>query len=246
MSLAIYSHIIDVTMFPDNTSQVWRLPETAYPEGVWVTWKFEHEGEFMHLAQLKDLLDHLKVSPVLDLPYLPYGRQDKEISCYTTFALRTFAKLLNALNFQQVIIQDPHSKVALDLINNSIPCYCNIKTYYNMLNANLVCYPDAGAEFKYAKIYDYPYIVGNKARDQATGHITQYELVGKCEDKNVLIIDDICDGGGTFTLLADELKKAGARNIYLFVTHGIFSKGTKHLFNAGISRIFTQEGELCA
>jgi ribose-phosphate pyrophosphokinase len=43
-----------------------------------------------------------------------------------------------------------------------------------------------------------------------------------------IIVDDICDGGGTFNLLAHEFKadpQAGASKLELFVSHGIFSKG---------------------
>ena len=43
--------------------------------------------------------------------------------------------------------------------------------------------------------------------------------------RNCLIVDDICDGGGTFIPLAKKLKNAGAKTVTLYVTHGIFSKG---------------------
>lgn len=62
-------------------------------------------------------------------------------------------------------------------------------------------------------------------------------------DKNILIVDDICDGGATFMLLTKDLYKRGAKSINLFVTHGIFSKGLKPLKEAGINRIFTAKGE---
>jgi ribose-phosphate pyrophosphokinase len=44
----------------------------------------------------------------------------------------------------------------------------------------------------------------------------------KCEGKNCVIIDDLCDGGGTFLAIASQIKPA---HITLIVTHGIFSKG---------------------
>jgi ribose-phosphate pyrophosphokinase len=42
---------------------------------------------------------------------------------------------------------------------------------------------------------------------------------------NLIILDDICDGGQTFVELAKHLKAQGAKAIYLYITHGIFSKG---------------------
>jgi ribose-phosphate pyrophosphokinase len=56
--------------------------------------------------------------------------------------------------------------------------------------------------------------------------------------KECLILDDICDGGGTFTGLATELHKAEAQAVDLFVTHGIFSKGGTL---EGIRQIFTTD-----
>jgi len=45
------------------------------------------------------------------------------------------------------------------------------------------------------------------------------------EGYNILIVDDICDGGATFNQAAQILKEKGAVNLYLYVTHGIFIKG---------------------
>ncbi len=49
--ISIKSEPINVTMFPDKTSQVWKLPkDTTKMLHALVEWRFEHEGEFMHLA----------------------------------------------------------------------------------------------------------------------------------------------------------------------------------------------------
>ncbi len=47
--------------------------------------------------------------------------------------------------------------------------------------------------------------------------------------KTPIVVDDICDGGATFLALAQKLKLSGANKPYLFVSHGIFSKGTSEL-----------------
>jgi ribose-phosphate pyrophosphokinase len=240
---------LNVTLFPDNTSQVWKInPEFQCSQIVDIDWHFSHEGEFLHLAQLKNLLDYYGVEANLVLKYLPYGRQDKEVSNDTTFALRTFARLLNSLNFTSVMITDPHSNVALNLIRNSSAWYPE-KTLHklvSMLDCDVLCYPDKGAREKYSKIYPWVAVYGEKVRDQSTGHILSYSLNKEhwdVLDKKVLIVDDICDGGMTFVLLAKELFSQGATQVDLFVTHGIFSKGLKPLKEAGINRIFTQDGE---
>jgi len=241
---------INVTMFPDKTSQVWKLDESIFHPTLFtgVEWVFENEGEFMHLAQLKDLLDAYKIPAYLKLPYLPYGRQDKSISNERTFGLQTFASLLNSLNFGQVFITDPHSDF-FTLIKNSVAVYPRheILETLKLVDADTICYPDDGAARKYLGLYDIGQrgvIYGKKVRDQETGRITSCQFIGEPKDATILIIDDICDGGATFILLAKELLAKGAKQVHLFVTHGIFSKGLNPLWDAGISRIFTKDGEV--
>jgi ribose-phosphate pyrophosphokinase len=239
--------LIVPTLFPDGTSQTWKLPESLLKSHKYdVEWVFSHEGELMHLAQLKDLLDNYGITTNLRLKYLPYARQDKEVSNTTTFALKTFAFLLNQLRFEMVTIVDPHSHVALELIDNSVSVYPSDEIHQIglMLGTALVVYPDKGAVTKYTKVYPFMHIYGEKVRDQLTGNITSYKLIGNAKNRNVLIVDDICDGGMTFKLLAKELYDAGAKEVNLFVTHGIFSKGLKTLKEAGIKRIFTADGEV--
>lgn len=76
------------------------------------------------------------------------------------------------------------------------------------------------------------------------GHITDYKIYSNGFDmtnKKLLVIDDICDGGGTFVLLANELKKHNPTRFSLFVTHGIFSKGVEVLYDAGYSSVITTD-----
>lgn len=242
---------VNVTLFPDHTSQVWKLDEKHLARGVeeaFIQWDFTHEGEFMQIAQLKHLLDFYGVDrSYLHIEYLPYGRQDKWIDNKATFALHTFAALLNTLHFERIFIMDPHSPVALESINNAAAVYPHgpLGRALYATNSELVCYPDKGAVSKYVSIYSslvQPHIYGEKVRDQETGYITNYKLVGDCEDKIVMIVDDICDGGKTFELLAKDLFAGGAENVHLFVTHGLFSKGLRPLKRAGIDQIFTNKG----
>ena len=55
----------------------------------------------------------------------------------------------------------------------------------------------------------------------------------------MLIVDDLCDAGGTFIGSAQVLRDAGARSVSLYVTHGLFSKGVGNLLEQGIDRIYT-------
>lgn len=237
---------ISATRFPDQTSQIWQLSDLALKGNyAYVTWSFSSEVEFMHLAQLKMLLDKYDIKTDLKITYLPYARQDKNVTNSTTFALYPFAQLLNSLHFNKIKILDPHSSIALDLINNSEAIY-PIETLLkvkNLTKCDVFCYPDKGALNKYVNIYDFPYVYGEKVRNQLTGQIVDYKLIGDVKDKNVLLVDDLCDGGATFCMMADYLDSAGATEVNLFVTHGLFTKGLRPLKDHGIKKIFSNEGE---
>lgn len=243
---------IQPTIFPDGTSQIWKVDKKLFTKSSLIIWEFSHEAELIHLAQLKALLDENKVKhTTLYIDYLPYARQDKEVSNTSTFALLPFCKMLNILEFTEIVILDPHSTKALDLINNSCASYPTIKIVelINKLEIDTICYPDKGANAKYSKVYgdlECNIIIGNKVRDQSTGRIISYEIFGTngpIETKDILIVDDICDYGNTFIILTKELYKKGAKSVNLFVTHGLFSGGLKPLKEVNINKIYTNKGE---
>jgi hypoxanthine phosphoribosyltransferase len=90
-----------------------------------------------------------------------------------------------------------------------------------------------------------PKIQALKDRDSSTGKLSNfrftdesydviYNLPAKEENYKVLVVDDICDGGGTFIPIVNNLKEAFCEidekvEVDLYVTHGIFSKGTSSL-----------------
>ncbi len=102
--------------------------------------------------------------------------------------------------------------------------------------------PDAGANKKTMELSKYfnhsNFLRADKNRNLHTGEILETVVYGVIPPE-VIIADDICDGGRTFIELAKVLKAKGAKKVYLYVTHGIFSKGTKPLLDAGIDTIFT-------
>lgn len=245
--IALNGHKITPTIFPDKTSQVWKISgDSLYDNYNIITWEFENEAEFLHVAQLKDLVSKMKDSvPIhLNMPYLPYARQDKDISNNSTFALHTFASLLNSLNFASVEVVDPHnlelSKILINNLEVDTP-EDDIRNLLRELKA-LPVYPDKGAASRYgAMSHD---VVCDKIREPLTGAIIGLTVNGLVARVPYLIVDDICDGGKTFIEVAKKLYEAGATEVHLYVSHGIFSKGLQVLRDAGIKRIFTHKGEV--
>lgn len=249
--IKIEDYVVTPTIFPDKTSQVWHLPdellEKIYRENICtVIWEFESEAEFMHLAQLKSLLETYTKEIYLDMPYLPYGRQDKRVDNQSSFALTAFAHLLNSLMFTSISVLDAHNynrtRMIDGLVNMTPRPY--IAETLEILTPDVILFPDAGAQDRYDGYSFKAVASANKVRDQATGRITCVTLMGDVTGKSILIIDDLADGGMTFKLVAEAALKQGAKEVHLYVTHGIFSQGLQTLRDSGIKRIFTYKGEV--
>ena len=168
-----------------------------------------------------------------------------------SFALKVFANQLNTLNFDKVFLLDPHSDAAAAAINNSVviaqeTCLMKSDNLRQAIGAGklMLVAPDAGALKKIHNVAKASgardYAILTKERDVATGNLTGFALVsGDVAGKDVLIVDDLCDAGGTFIGSAQVLRDAGARSVSLYVTHGVFSKGVANLLNNGIDAIYT-------
>lgn len=193
---------------------------------------------FMSVVMVKDALDELfrfNPKPVeLFSLYVPYARQDRYCEKGEAFGVKAFARLLNALNFSRVVIADPHSEVTPAVVNN-LDTIAQHDIAFKMLgwklrmeNFELVS-PDGGALKKIFKLgtqMNLQVHCADKIRDTATGDIIRTDIsVQDFKGANLMIVDDICDGGRTFIELAKVLRERNAGKIELYVTHGIFSKG---------------------
>lgn len=225
--------------------------EIVYQPGVpnTITANITNSDEVFVLMNLKNVLDNVIArSPslidsrvILYMPYLPYARHDRPMHNFDSHALKVFCNLINSLNFTNIVIHDCHSDVGIGLLNNCVNVSQDrlLSDFSdNILKINDIDYiiaPDNGAVKKASKIaekFKLPLITCLKERDLATGHIIKYRILDPIEKPGkALIVDDICDGGATFNILAKSLKKDTPINeISLYVTHGIFSKGLNELF----------------
>ena len=216
---------VDFTNFPDGTSSFRFGLEAGICN---ISWKYDNDAECMRLLYL---VKHLRTMGITDLylnmPYIPNARMDRVKNGDEVFTLKWFADFINSLDFRLVRVLDPHSNVATALINNVR--VMDVKHYIDypiqlMVNHNmnpLLCYLDEGAAKRYSELIPMEYVFCIKHRDWRTGKIERTELTTpeKVNGRNILIVDDICSRGGTFTHTAKALKEAGAEIILLYVTH---------------------------
>jgi len=208
-----------------------------------ITNRFKNGDDIIKVLIAKDSLQRKGIK-IFDLvmPYIPYARQDRQCFEGESFTLKVFTQIINSANFENVFVLDSHSDVAPALLENCI----NIKNdqYVEMAFLEIGSYddadiilisPDAGANKKSNKLFEKLKIFNSlikcdKKRNVIDGSIEGFEVfTSNLNSSCCLIVDDICDGGRTFIGIAKELKKKNAGNIYLFVTHGIFSNGFDEL-----------------
>lgn len=176
------------------------------------------------------------------IPYLPAARADRG----TPFGAKVYANLINSLDADQVICLDPHSPVITELVHNLkiIESAEVIATDLRIAQRKYVgvIAPDAGAVAraqKAAEALGVPLFRAAKHRDFATGKLSGFSCEQLPEAGRLLVVDDICDGGGTFRGLAQSTG-LGADRLDLWVSHGVFS-GKAARLRENFGAVFTTD-----
>lgn len=242
--------------FPDGQPHI-KIEKPPVDSEVLMEISISSPADLFQALMAKEILDRNGNTISAYITYLMGARMDRPIDNSQPYTLKVVCDMIRAAGFAWIGILDPHSTTALKLLEGAEAAY-PIGTVHKILgsynpNRTVIVVPDAGAVTR-VKILTQG-LVGFetahciKQRDNQTGklsgfHVLEPELV---EHKTAFIIDDICDGGGTFVGLAKELREAGAVGVDLFVTHGLFTKGKEAL--VGIDNIYaekdwsTQNGE---
>lgn len=225
--IKVNGFIIEQNQFPDHSLLVKIDPSIVSRPRVIITWIYESDAELFTLICVKRHLEQWFEDNCfeLDLPYVPHARMDRVKKMTDVFTLKYFCEVINSLNFSKVWVLDVHSNVSLALLNHvdEEKPFFPISNVLDSLKDEdpLLFYPDEGAMKRYSEMFVQPYSFGMKKRDWATGKIEGLTIINpeNVKDRNILIIDDICSRGGTFYHSAKALKEAGAKDIYLYVSH---------------------------
>ena len=224
-----------------------------------------HASDFITLIQMVDIIRHNSNSNfrfVLYMPYFMSARCDRRFTDNDSLSIKIYADIINSLNFDEVNIANPHSIVSNALIKNiriiDTSDYRQDSFFDSTMNGRIkhILAPDEGASKKISDIYKklhevnqprnmFPYL-GNllecKKKRNEKGDIVSVSLpseIGPDLEGDIFIFDDICDGGRTFIEIAEACRKTGWKGgIYLYVDHGIFSKGIEPLIKH-FSKIYT-------
>ncbi len=229
--------------FPGGEIQVRIEAPPAPADAVTIRADLIDADSLMALLLLTDAVRRQYGNPAIDLvcPYLPYARQDRVAYPGEALSAAVACRLLNSQNYRSVEVWDAHSDVSLALLDRVRNRPASDFAGRVATAQDVIVAPDLGAAKRAsacARLAGATLVHAEKTRSTDTGAITgtvvHSEPVG---NRDFLIVDDICDGGRTFTELAKVLRPLTTGQVKLYVTHGIFSAGFDALA-AVIDRIF--------
>lgn len=223
-------------------------PDFDVSETVTITHRINSFNDFGLLLFAVDTLKRMDVKLInVFIPYFPAARQDRVMIAGEPLSVKVYADILNSLKLNKITVFDAHSEVTSALLDNCevIPNHDFIAQVLQKIGNDVkLISPDGGALKKIYKVSEYlggiDVVECSKSRDVKTGKLSGFKVYDDdLQGKNCLIVDDICDGGGTFIGLAEELKKKNAGKLYLAVSHGIFNKGFESM--KAFEKIFTTD-----
>lgn len=187
------------------------------------------------------------------IPYLCYGRSDKKDQPRVPITARLVADMLEVAGADRYMTLDPHAgqvqgffSIPGDVLTASHMLIEHInKNIRPDLHDPVVVSVDLGFAKKgrnYAADMDMPIAFIEKRRIGNDAHAEALTLIGDVKDRDVIIVDDEVDTGGSIAQAVGVVKKNGARDVYLVFVHAILSdNGAERLASLPIKQIITTD-----
>jgi ribose-phosphate pyrophosphokinase len=165
------------------------------------------------------------------IPYLPHSRQERKDDTRTAISSRLIADFLEHAGADRVITLDMHSTAIMGFYKIPIDHLSMHNIYIKHIQENFeqkslcLCSPDFGG-LKRIKAYKHEIncdmAVIHKER-LSPNQVNSMEIIGDVDGKDVVIVDDMIDTGGTLCKAAEILKQSGAKSVNAYCTHGVLS-----------------------
>lgn len=196
-------------------------------------------NDLMELAMWADACYRRGEKTIVLMPYLPGARADH--LDFVPFGADVYARFINDMRVDQLICFDPHSPQMPSMLRN-----CTVIDSTRLVRQHVVgkithdvpqrydgiIAPDKGAVARAQKVADachLPLYKADKHREEGTGTLSGFSCEPLPDRGKFLVVDDICDGGGTFMGLA-EATGVGRDRLGLYVSHGVFSGQAQNLW----------------
>jgi ribose-phosphate pyrophosphokinase len=186
---------------------------------------------FMELLLMIDAARRASANKIIAvIPYYGYARQDRKDKPRVAIGAKLVANMLTAAGADRVITMDLHAAqiqgyfdIPVDHLDSSA-VFIPYITQLRLENLTFAA-PDVGASNRIREIASYfeaEMVICDKHRKRAN-EIASMVVIGDVTDKDIVIIDDICDTAGTLAKSAALLKEKGARTVRALVTHPVLS-----------------------
>ena len=165
------------------------------------------------------------------IPYFGYARQDRKVAPRTSISAKVVSNLITNAGANRIVTVDLHAgqiqgffDIPVDNLFTT-PLFARyIKKKFK--SKNLVCVsPDVGGVQRTrglaTKIKADLAIIDKRRPEPGKSQVMN--IIGEVKGKNCIIVDDIIDSGGTIVNAVEALKKAGAIDVYVFITHAVLS-----------------------
>jgi len=227
----------DVIQFPNENIFI-QLNSSARGQDVYViqtTSSPVHYNlmELLIMIQTLQLDSAARITAVI--PYIAYGRSDKKDQPRVPITARLVADMIEIAGADRYMTFDPHAgqiqgffSIPGDVLTASHMISDHIKdTLFSQMNAPVVVATDLGFAKKgrnYALDMDIPIAFIEKRRTGNDSKAEALTLIGDVKNRDVIIVDDEVDTGGSIAQAVNVVQKYGARDIYLAFIHPIFSQ----------------------
>ena len=203
-----------------------------------------------NLMELLICIDALRRSSAKNItaviPYFGYARQDRKVVPRTAISAKLVSNLITNAGAHRIVTVDLHAgqiqgffDIPVDNLFSTPIFSKHIKKYIS--NKNIICVaPDVGGVER-ARALGQKLNVGLAIIDKrrpAPGKSQVMNIIGNVKGKNCLLVDDIIDSGGTIVNAAKALKEKGAKDVYVYVTHGVLSgNAVEQINNSKIKKL---------
>lgn len=192
---------------------------------------FPPADNLMELLMMIDAAKRASAYKVMAvIPYFGLARQDRKDKPRVPISSKMIANILTAVGANRVITMDLHAPqiqgffdIPVDHLDSTVIFIPYIKSL--QLDNLILAAPDIGASKRvreFAKILGVEMVICDKARKRAN-EIASMTVIGDVKDKNVVLIDDICDTANTLCKAAQLIKDLGAISVRAVCTHPVLS-----------------------
>ncbi len=243
-----------VNTFPDGESFV-QIEESIRGTDVFVVQPTcpPTNHNLMELLVMVDAIRRASASRITAvMPFYGYARQDRKDKPRVPITSKLVANLLTAAGVDRVLTMDLHAaqiqgffEIPVDHLYSVPVLIKHLKnTYVRDMKNLVVVSPDIGGvknAKSYANILGTELAIVAKQRISAT-EVNAHAVIGDVQGKDVLMVDDMTESGGTLCAAAEVLKQQGAARIFAAVSHGVLNeKARTRLATSPIERLLTSD-----